>query len=138
MMSIILKRVSAERACGTRAGSRSFARLDPVRLAREANLDLTLDGDHQGVERRRVLAQPLSGIKGEEGDRARCLAQDLAAHHGSVLVGDQVGHRRGLAGRRNRARLFLRFFLSHSGMNLHDFAAKIACILSRDPELSVP
>ncbi len=57
----------------------------PMRRADYRYLHLPLKGHHHGIERCRVLAQPLPGIEGEHRHRPLLGSDDLPAHYRAAL-----------------------------------------------------
>lgn len=66
------------------------ARVDAVRLARDRDVGVALEVEHEGVERGRVLAQALPRVEREHRDRAHRLLHESAADDGARLEGDEI------------------------------------------------
>jgi len=58
--------------------------------ATEWNVGGALHADHQRIERRRVLAQPFSAVKGEQSDAATGILHEHAADDGLLLIFDEL------------------------------------------------
>ena len=101
MTSIILNGFNALRAWGSWAGMMIISPcFTSMGCAGDDDLRLSVQETHQGIERCRVLAEPLTLIESKKGDRAGLLLDDGSAHNGTGLVFDQPGHIKDLRGKR--------------------------------------
>ncbi|MCK7526944.1 MAG: hypothetical protein MZV64_59750 [Ignavibacteriales bacterium] len=83
-------------ACGSSAGMMMrVAGLQVERLAGDPDLGLAVEHMHERIEGGGVLAQFLVLVEGKERDVARLRLGDLAADHGTFVVGNQVRHVKG-------------------------------------------
>ena len=69
-----------------------FSRPETVRFTGDEDLGFAVQDADQRVEGRRMFAQSLIPVKGEQGNRPGRFPDDLLADNGAVLVRNQIRH----------------------------------------------